>query len=109
MNPPNSYSLSFEGSGGAAGFGKGGAQVSLAPEAGGTKLSYTAKATVGGKLAQVGSRLIDAASRKMADDFFTRFNETIAPPPPGGTEAVAAARSRCRTGCGWFSRSSWLR
>jgi hypothetical protein len=92
LNPPNSYSLSFEGSGGAAGFGKGSAQVSLAPEAGGTKLSYTAKATVGGKLAQVGSRLIDAASRKMADDFFSRFNETIAPPPPGGVAAEVAKK-----------------
>ena len=87
LNPPNSYSLAFEGSGGAAGFGKGGAHVTLAPEAGGTKLSYTAKATVGGKLAQVGSRLVDAASRKMADDFFTRFNDTLAPP----AAAAAAA------------------
>jgi uncharacterized protein len=87
LNPPNSYSLSFEGSGGAAGFGKGGAHVTLAPEAGGTKLSYTAKATVGGKLAQVGSRLVDAASRKMADDFFTRFNESLAPTPAAGAEA----------------------
>src|SRR5512134_1166637 len=86
LNPPNSYTLSFEGSGGAAGFGKGGAQVSLAPEAGGTKLSYTAKATVGGKLAQVGSRLVDAAARKMADDFFSRFDTTVAPPAPGAAE-----------------------
>jgi carbon monoxide dehydrogenase subunit G len=88
LNPPSSYSLTFEGSGGAAGFGKGGAQVKLAPEAGGTKLTYTAKATVGGKLAQVGSRLIDAASRKMADDFFSRFDATIAPAAtPGGAMA----------------------
>lgn len=93
LNPPNSYSLNFEGSGGAAGFGKGGARVSLAPEAGGTKLAYTAKATVGGKLAQVGSRLIDAASRKMADDFFTRFNETIAPQPAAGTEAAVPKKT----------------
>jgi uncharacterized protein len=91
LNPPNSYSLSFEGSGGAAGFGKGGAHVTLASEAGGTKLSYTAKATVGGKLAQVGSRLVDAASRKMADDFFTRFNDRLAPAPaetPAGAQAA---------------------
>lgn len=80
LNPPNSYSLSFEGSGGAAGFGKGGAQVRLAPEADGTLLSYTAKATVGGKLAQVGSRLVDAAAKKMADDFFTRFTQHLVPP-----------------------------
>jgi carbon monoxide dehydrogenase subunit G len=77
LNPPNSYSLSFEGSGGAAGFGKGGAQVSLKSEGAGTRLSYSAKASVGGKLAQVGSRLIDGVARKMADDFFVAFNEKL--------------------------------
>jgi carbon monoxide dehydrogenase subunit G len=79
INPPNSYSLAFEGSGGAAGFGKGSAQVRLAPESGGTLLTYTANASVGGKLAQIGSRLIDGVARKMADDFFARFNKTVAP------------------------------
>lgn len=78
LNPPNSYSLSFEGSGGAAGFGKGGAQVSLKTETLGTRLSYSAKASVGGKLAQVGSRLIDGVAKKMADDFFAAFNEKLA-------------------------------
>ncbi|HKB83710.1 MAG TPA: carbon monoxide dehydrogenase subunit G [Burkholderiales bacterium] len=84
INPPNSYSLAFEGSGGAAGFGKGSAQVSLAPEGGGTLLTYKATASVGGKLAQIGSRLIDGVAKKMSDDFFIRFNKTVAP-------AVAAA------------------
>jgi hypothetical protein len=84
LNPPNSYSLSFEGSGGAAGFGKGGAQVSLKPEGASTRLSYSAKASVGGKLAQVGSRLIDGVARKMADDFFTAFNAKLA----GGADAT---------------------
>jgi carbon monoxide dehydrogenase subunit G len=79
MNPPNAYSLAFEGSGGVAGFGKGTASVSLAPEGDGTKLSYTCKATVGGKLAQIGSRLIDGVARKMADDFFVNFNARVAP------------------------------
>jgi carbon monoxide dehydrogenase subunit G len=95
LNPPTSYALTFEGSGGAAGFGKGGATVVLAPDGDGTKLVYSAKATVGGKLAQVGSRLIDGVAAKMASDFFVRFNEKIAPAPapalgaaPG--EAVAA-------------------
>ncbi|HKW39120.1 MAG TPA: carbon monoxide dehydrogenase subunit G [Burkholderiales bacterium] len=78
LNPPNSYSLSFEGSGGAAGFGKGGAQVSLKPDGSSTRLSYSAKASVGGKLAQVGSRLIDGVAKKMADDFFSAFNEKLA-------------------------------
>jgi hypothetical protein len=77
LDPPNSYSLSFEGSGGAAGFGKGSAHVSLKPEVEGTRLIYTAKASIGGKLAQVGSRLIDGVARKMADDFFTAFNRTV--------------------------------
>jgi hypothetical protein len=92
LNPPNSYSLSFEGSGGAAGFGKGGAQVSLKTEGTGTRLSYTATASVGGKLAQVGSRLIDGVARKMADDFFTAFNEKLAGPAARPAEAGAAAR-----------------
>ena len=79
MNPPNAYALAFEGSGGIAGFGKGTAQVSLSPEGTGTKLSYSAKAIVGGKLAQIGSRLIDGVARKMADDFFVKFNARVAP------------------------------
>ena len=79
LNPPHSYSIAFEGSGGAAGFGKGGAQVSLLPEGSSTRLTYKATASVGGKLAQVGSRLIDGVARKMADDFFARFNATVAP------------------------------
>ena len=79
IDPPKSYSLTFEGSGGAAGFGKGSAQVSLAPESGGTWLTYKAQASVGGKLAQIGSRLIDGVAKKMADDFFIRFNKTVAP------------------------------
>jgi len=78
LNPPNSYSIAFEGQGGVAGFGKGGAQVQLAPEAEGTRLTYQVKASVGGKIAQIGSRLVDAAARKLADDFFTAFNEKVA-------------------------------
>ena len=76
--PPQSYSLSFEGQGGAAGFAKGGAQVRLAGEGSSTKLSYDVKANVGGKLAQIGSRLVDAAAKKVADDFFRNFNEKVA-------------------------------
>jgi carbon monoxide dehydrogenase subunit G len=79
LNPPSSYSLAFEGSGGAAGFGKGSAHVELATEGSATRLRYTANASVGGRLAQVGSRLIDGVARKMADDFFARFNATVAP------------------------------
>jgi len=81
LNPPHSYSIAFEGTGGAAGFGKGAARVSLLPEGNGTRLSYKATASVGGKLAQIGSRLIDGVAKKMSDDFFARFNATVAPAP----------------------------
>jgi carbon monoxide dehydrogenase subunit G len=77
IQPPNSYSLAFEGQGGAAGFAKGSAHVRLAPADGHTKLSYDVKANVGGKLAQIGSRLVDAAAKKVADDFFRNFNEKV--------------------------------
>jgi carbon monoxide dehydrogenase subunit G len=77
VDPPHAYSLAFEGSGGAAGFGKGSSRVRLIAEDTGTRLTYTATATVGGKLAQVGSRLIDGVARKMTDDFFARFDRTL--------------------------------
>src|SRR5260370_26989009 len=101
LNPPNSYSLSFEGSGGAAGFGKGGAQVSLRTEGAGTRLSYSAKASVGGKLAQVGSRLIDGVARKMADDFFAAFNEMLAGPAAKPAAAAPSSSGR-RIPPGWW-------
>jgi len=98
LNPPHSYSIVFEGTGGAAGFGKGAAQVSLLPEGSGTRLTYKATASVGGKLAQIGSRLIDGVAKKMSDDFFARFNATVArespdtiePLPPKGGAGVSA-------------------
>ncbi len=77
--PPESYTISGEGSGGAAGFASGSARVTLATQGDQTLLSYSVQATVGGKLAQIGSRLIDATARKMADDFFTRFAELAIP------------------------------
>ena len=79
IDPPNSYSIAFTGSGGVAGFGKGGARVSLTPEGNGTLLDYTATAQVGGKLAQVGSRLIDGVAKKMAEEFFARFKAKVTP------------------------------
>lgn len=78
LDPPNSYSLAFEGQGGVAGFAKGTARVRLEPRGeAGTLLSYHASANVGGKLAQVGSRLVDAAAHKVAGDFFAAFNERM--------------------------------
>ncbi|MBP2313779.1 SRPBCC family protein [Azospirillum soli] len=82
IDPPNGYTITGEGSGGAAGFGKGGAKVALEPDGSATLLSYTAHAQVGGKLAQIGSRLVDATARKMADDFFTRFTAVVGAPAP---------------------------
>lgn len=97
MVPPESYTISGEGKGGAAGFAKGGAKVSLAEDGAGTLLSYDVEAKVGGKMAQLGARLIDGTARKMADDFFGRFSELVAPAPseptveaPEVAEAVAA-------------------
>lgn len=83
LNPPNSYSIAFEGQGGVAGFGKGGAQVQLAPGDGGTTLTYQVKANVGGKLAQIGSRLVDAAAKKLSEEFFNAFNAKVASLYPG--------------------------
>lgn len=112
LNPPNSYSLSFEGSGGAAGFGKGTAKVNLAAaDAASTKLSYNAVAQVGGKLAQVGARLIDGVAKKMADDFFTKFNAALAPAAaaaaPAGT-AMPAAPSTAKAESETHGSPIWL-
>ena len=74
-DPPRAYTLSFEGQGGIAGFAKGEATVTLTPEASNTRLAYTAKATVGGKLAQVGARLIDGVARQLAGKFFEAFSK----------------------------------
>lgn len=83
---PTSYALAFEGSGGVAGFGKGTAQVVLHDASEGTRLQYIAQAQVGGRLAQVGARLIDGVTRRMADDFFSRFvNELATQGAPVGT------------------------
>jgi carbon monoxide dehydrogenase subunit G len=85
LDPPNGYTLSGEGKGGAAGFGKGEAKVTLEEDGDATILRYTVDAKVGGKLAQIGSRLVDGTARKMADEFFTSFNDIVS----GGAEAPA--------------------
>jgi uncharacterized protein len=77
LDPPNSYRISGKGTGGAAGFAEGGADVRLEDVGGQTKLVYDVDAKVGGKLAQIGSRLIDSTARRMADDFFNRFAEAV--------------------------------
>jgi len=96
LDPPNSYTISGEGTGGAAGFARGGAKVRLEEDGSATVLRYEVDANVGGKLAQLGSRLIDGAARKLSDEFFGRFSEEAvkvsapAAAPEAAAEPVAA-------------------
>src|ERR1700682_5073348 len=118
---PTSYTLSFEGQGGAAGFAKGEARVALADNKPGTRIDYQVKAQVGGKLAQIGSRLIDGAAAKVADDFFARFADRLGGPPPAaaggaglgndrqpGTRRAAHDVGAARVGCGHHRRDGDL-
>jgi carbon monoxide dehydrogenase subunit G len=91
VKAPESYTIMGEGQGGVAGFAKGGAKVSLAEDGGGTVLTYIADAQVGGKLAQIGSRLIQATSRMMADQFFGKFAVVVAPAAAAAPAAPEAA------------------
>jgi hypothetical protein len=100
IQAPNSYALNFEAQGGVAGFGKGESKVSLHPHADGCELQYTVHSTVGGKLAQLGQRLIDGAAKSLAEDFFKRFDEALQAKYPA-TEVetpVAASTEPATTG-----------
>lgn len=108
VNPPTSYTIHFEGQGGVAGHGKGSADVTLAPSVeveGHTVLTYIARAQVGGKIAQIGSRLVDAAASKIAEEFFVAFEARfkIAQAPTEGDAAVEAEDSE-EAG----TKKSWL-
>jgi carbon monoxide dehydrogenase subunit G len=109
LNPPESYTLSGEGTGGAAGFAKGEAQVTLVEDGTTTILRYAVKASVGGKLAQVGQRLVDGAARKMADEFFNRFAElaggSVAHEQPETPATSAATPSQPATA---FEPATWV-
>ena len=91
LDPPTSYRISGEGQGGVAGFAKGGANVHLDDQGDGTLLKYVVNAQVGGKIAQLGARLIDATSKQMADIFFDRFSAMVAPAPVVADTASAVA------------------
>ena len=94
IDAPNGYKISGEGTGGVAGFAKGGAEVSLVDDGDGTLLNYTATGQVGGKLAQIGSRLIDSTAKKMANEFFGKFADVVAADnaaPEASAEAEAPA------------------
>ena len=81
LDPPNGYTISGQGDGGVAGFAKGSATDKLAPKNGGTVLSYNVDAQIGGKLAQLGQRLVNGAAKKIADDFFANFANAVNPKP----------------------------
>lgn len=90
IDPPNGYRITGEGQGGVAGFAKGGAVVSLSDEPDGTLMRYEVHAQVGGKLAQLGGRLIDSVAKQMADQFFDRFTAQVTAMVPQAPAAVAA-------------------
>ena len=105
IDPGRAVTISGEGKGGAAGFAKGGAKVVLEPVPEGTQLSYEVEANVGGKIAQLGSRLIEGFAKKMADEFFNRFADAIETPDGGADEGEALADSNEEAPKkGWFKR-----
>lgn len=97
LDPPNGYRIEGEGQGGVAGFAKGGATVRLAAEGAATVLSYDVKAQVGGKIAQLGARLIDATAKQMADTFFDRFAAAVTAP---AGDAASIGGPSVRAGAG---------
>ncbi|MDR7095779.1 CoxG family protein [Hydrogenophaga laconesensis] len=106
--PPHAYKIGFDAQGGVAGFGKGEAAVKLTPAASGCELSYSVNSTVGGKIAQLGQRLIDGAARSLAEDFFRRFDEALqqrypsAAPTPASTDPTPLPKpGRGMPGWGW--------
>ncbi|MDD9744356.1 MULTISPECIES: CoxG family protein [Marinovum] len=109
MQPPESLTLTGEGKGGAAGFAKGGADVRLEPKGEGTLLSYDVEAKVGGKLAQLGSRIIDGFAKKMADQFFDNFKAAVEGPGQDAAddapEAAASDGDEAAPKKGWFKRA----
>ena len=100
IDPPKGYTISGEGTGGAAGHAKGSAAVRLEEEGENTILHYDVKAQVGGKIAQLGGRLIDSTAKKLAGQFFDNFSSIVAPPPEGEEKAEAADGNKK----GWFGK-----
>ncbi|CAN1549395.1 COG3427 Carbon monoxide dehydrogenase subunit G, CoxG [Burkholderiaceae bacterium] len=93
IDPPNGYALVFDAQGGVAGFGKGESNVSLTPNAQGCELSYTVQSRIGGKLAQLGQRLIDGVAKSLAEDFFKRFEATFDVEPVAIVEGASSVKS----------------
>ena len=110
LDPPHRCTLKGEGQGGVAGFARGEAEIVLTPEGDGTALSYTAQAQIGGKLAQIGQRLIDGAAKQIADDFFVRFAAAVANAPDAAARRTSAASAGTRAAaprCAGRKRASW--
>lgn len=101
IDPPNGYTITGEGKGGPAGFGKGGATVKLSEDGNATLLSYTAHASVGGKLAQLGSRLVDNVANKMADDFFAAFSEYVGDQDQEAVEDISIPEKKSEKSPSW--------
>lgn len=107
MDPPNGYHIIGEGEGGIAGFAKGGAVVKLTDiDGGGTLLTYNVEANVGGKIAQLGSRLIDGVAKKQADDFFQNFAKLLGAPAEPVVEADSMTKKAFKGLKGVFSKGS---
>lgn len=110
INPPHGYTLKFEAQGGVAGHGKGTSQVELVENPNGVELKYTVASQIGGKLAQLGQRLIDGAAKSMADDFFKRFEQALAERTAGAPSSAppaVAGEPTASTGAG-VPRWLWL-
>jgi uncharacterized protein len=109
VQPPTGYTINFDGQGGVAGFGKGSADVALTPEGASTRLKYNARAQVGGKMAQVGSRLIDAAAGKITEDFFKAFEAHLqASAAPGQLASAPTTVVAPDTGTAGMTKLWWL-
>lgn len=110
IQAPNSYALNFEAQGGVAGFGKGESKVSLHPHAEGCELQYTVHSTVGGKLAQLGQRLIDGAAKSLAEDFFKRFDEALQAKYPAteGEAPVTTSTEQAASSSGAVPTWIWI-
>jgi carbon monoxide dehydrogenase subunit G len=112
LNPPNSYRISGEGQGGPAGFGKGGATVTLEQVGSETILRYDANALVGGKLAQIGARLVDGAAKKIANEFFSNFANHVGGPTEAASDPDAApavtVKYETKTPTKAISTATWI-
>jgi carbon monoxide dehydrogenase subunit G len=108
INPPDGYTITGEGSGGAAGFAKGAAKVRLQEDGKATILSYNANADIGGKLAQLGGRLIEGTAKKLAAEFFEKFSQVVAPAAAQpAAAAMAPVTAEPLSKPGWFR--AWMR